>query len=146
MTPKPTVLVVTPDPNMRNLLQEVLQADSWEVEAADGIADAWEQVIGARSAFNLVVIDLLLPEVDIEVTVHQMRQKVGEGLDILFVSPCGGDGLAHRAQRLGGRHLLGPLNLDDLRFQAKAALRTSAIDPIRLDVTLPSRGSIAGRA
>jgi len=78
MIPKPTALVVVSESGTRDVVQRGLRGDGWEVEAAEDLTRAWDRVVGARTAFDLVVFDLALPEVDTDVAVHQIRRTIGE--------------------------------------------------------------------
>jgi len=56
------ILVVDDDPGFRNLLETILVGEGYGVESADSVGQALRA--GARRKYDLVVVDLKLPDGD----------------------------------------------------------------------------------
>jgi DNA-binding NtrC family response regulator len=68
-------LVVDDDPVVLASCQRILEAEGWAVTAVGGVADALAAMAGR--AFNLVVLDLKMPERDgFAMMAHLKQQKV----------------------------------------------------------------------
>ena len=66
-------LVVEDDPALRELLRRTLEKDGWQVDEAGNGRNAIESL--ARSAPQVVILDLLMPEVDGFAVIERMRQE-----------------------------------------------------------------------
>ncbi|MCK5118318.1 MAG: response regulator [Candidatus Latescibacteria bacterium] len=60
----PRVLVVDDEEDIRYILHEILYAEGYEVVSARNGAEGIERVEAERSKFDLILIDLIMPEID----------------------------------------------------------------------------------
>ncbi|RKY69082.1 MAG: hypothetical protein DRP97_05660 [Candidatus Latescibacterota bacterium] len=60
----PRVLVVDDEEDIRYILREMLYAEGYEVVSARNGAEGIERVKAERSKFDLILIDLMMPEID----------------------------------------------------------------------------------
>lgn len=106
-----SILVVDDDLQVRQLIQELLDGEGFEVEtAADGREALAKATIRRPS---LLVLDLTLPIVSGPELAVQLRSLCGQPLPILVIS---GDGqAASKARQLGAfAYLSKPFDIDDL--------------------------------
>jgi CheY-like chemotaxis protein len=73
---KPTVLIVDDDPQIRNMLVEVLSLEGYPTETANDGSQALELL--PRSGPRVVLLDLLMPIVDGEGVVKALEQQPSE--------------------------------------------------------------------
>ena len=81
------ILVVDDDPNIREVLSILLESENYEVEEASNGSIAVEKVLGAleeSSAFDLVVLDIMMPEMDGVEVCRKIREK--STVPILFLT------------------------------------------------------------
>lgn len=126
------VLVVDDSPDIRNLVTAFLTSSEHEVRtAADGAA-ALAHV--DQETPDLMVLDILMPEVDGFEVLQKLRQRKLGDMKILILTAKTAEGDIVRGYRLGADHYLtkpftaDELNsaLDDVLSTSKAALRARA--------------------
>jgi CheY-like chemotaxis protein len=80
----PRILVVDDDPDVADLVAEILRPAGFDVETVHGGRAALEEL--AAAPYDLVICDLVMPEVD-GVAVYRAIQQQGESRPlILFLS------------------------------------------------------------
>lgn len=80
----PRILVVDDEPDVRELVEMLLDAPGREIDGADGGRAAMERLAGRR--YDLVVCDLRMPEVD-GVQIHRaIQQQPAPRPALLFMS------------------------------------------------------------
>ena len=106
-------LIVEDDPQIRNLLTQVLELDGYEVvEAANGV-EGWERM--TQIPADLVVTDLLMPRMDGLDLARRLRESYGDQLKIVIVSSLNGvdDGIT--SQNGANAFVSKPVNVNELR-------------------------------
>lgn len=81
-TSMPRILVIEDDMLIRRLLAELLRREGYEVVASNSIAEGTAEI--ARSAFDLVLLDLLLPDGDGLAACKRIRER--HRMPIIIVS------------------------------------------------------------
>lgn len=106
------VLVVEDDPDIRQLLVEILGDEGYAVSLAEDGVQAIEQVAAARPA--LLVLDLMLPRLNgDEVLVELGRRGLRAGMPVLVLTAAGP--VEERAAGIGADAFLAkPFTIDDL--------------------------------
>ena len=115
------ILVVDDDPEVRQLIYDVLDSEGFEVEkAADG-REALEKATRRRPA--LVVLDLTLPRLSGPAFAAQLSSLSGRPVPILVIS---GEGRAgSKARELGAfAYLHKPFDIEDLLECVARGLQT----------------------
>ena len=115
----PSILVVDDDPQVRQFIRDVLEAEGLDVETAgDG-----RQALGlaAKTSPALVVLDVTLPILGGSAVAQGLRAALGDGLPILLITADGN--AAEKAQRVGAyAHLRKPFAMDDLLAAVRQGL------------------------
>ncbi|MGH9343878.1 MAG: sigma-54-dependent transcriptional regulator [Terriglobia bacterium] len=104
MTNPGNVLVVDDEPSMLRYLQTLLEVDSYQVTTAHSGVEALRQLRNGHSP-DLVLLDLLMPELDGLETLEQMRQ-IQPGLKVVMLSCVADTRKVAQAIRLGAQDYL----------------------------------------
>ncbi|HEV2499705.1 MAG TPA: sigma-54 dependent transcriptional regulator, partial [Terriglobia bacterium] len=104
MTHPGNVLVVDDEPSMLRYLQTLLEVDSYHVTTAHSGVEALQQLRNGHSP-DLVLLDLLMPELDGLETLEQMRQ-IQPGLKVVMLSCVTDTRKVAQAIRLGAQDYL----------------------------------------
>lgn len=125
MTHSPSVLVVDDEPGMLRYLQTVLEADSYQVETARSGTEALARV--ERDPLpNVVLLDLLMPEVDGLRTLELLRQARPD-LKVVMLSCVSDPRKVVQAIRLGAAdYLTKPFQKADLDAVLKHSMESGA--------------------
>ncbi len=99
-----SILVVDDEPSMLRYLQTVLEADSYQVETASSGSHALERV-RHDPVPDLVLLDLLMPEIDGIQTLEQLHQ-LRPGLKVIMLSCVSDSRKVVQAVRLGAQDYL----------------------------------------
>jgi two-component system, NtrC family, response regulator AtoC len=96
--PPPKILVVDDDPDVRRVFATVLRT-SYEVDEAAGGRAALEKL--AATTYQLLLLDLHMPEVDGYAVLHALGERVARNHDIpvIVVTADGTDEARTRARR-----------------------------------------------
>jgi DNA-binding NtrC family response regulator len=94
-----TVLVVDDDPTQRRLIQAVLEREGFAVLHAEG-GDQAIQRLGAGSAIDVVLLDLVMPGMSGQDTLIEMRAR-GFNQPVIVVTATGGIDTVVRAMQAG---------------------------------------------
>jgi CheY-like chemotaxis protein len=84
-----SVLVIDDDAMLRSFIVELLKRRGYAVVEAENGLDAFS-VIGNRS-FDLIITDIVMPDMEGLATIRQLRAKLGAGPRIVAISGEGGD-------------------------------------------------------
>ena len=84
MADKEKILVVDDEPSIRKVLQTLLEVDGYKVETAASGKEALERV-GAGERPDLVILDVLMPEIDGIETLRQLMQ-IDRTLSVIMLS------------------------------------------------------------
>ncbi|MEX2557404.1 MAG: response regulator transcription factor [Actinomycetota bacterium] len=115
------VLVVDDDRRLRDMLRRVLEAEGFTVDTAEDGGHALAAI--SQRAFDLVVLDVLMPGVDGLGVARRLRQR-GDPTPILMLTAR--DGVADRVAGLDAGaddYLVKPFALDELMARVRALLR-----------------------
>ena len=145
------VLVVDDDRRLRDMLRRALEAEGFSVDTAEDGGRALAAI--SQRAFDLVVLDVLMPGVDGLGVARRLRQR-GDPTPILMLTAR--DGVADRVAGLdvgADDYLVKPFALDELMARVRALLRRATgeagellrfsdveIDPRTREVTRAGRG------
>ncbi|MCX6620890.1 MAG: sigma-54 dependent transcriptional regulator, partial [Acidobacteria bacterium] len=115
------ILVVDDDPGFRSLLETILKAEGYEVQAAASIAEAGRA--GTQKQFHLVLTDLKLPDGDGLMVLRRWREA-GLSTPFIVITGFGTVPSAVEAMKLGAVDYIGkPLSSpDELRILVRKAL------------------------
>lgn len=124
MNPGPTptrVLVVDDEPAIRRFLRASLGTQGFDIMEAQDAAGALAQM--ARSAIDLLVLDLGLPDMDGLDVIRKLRDE-GSAVPIIVLSSRSDEGAKVRALDLGADdYVTKPFGVDELLARVRAALR-----------------------
>jgi two-component system, OmpR family, response regulator MprA len=115
------VLVVDDDRRLRDMLRRALEAEGFAVDTAEDGGHALAAI--SQRAFDLVVLDVLMPGVDGLGVARRLRQR-GDPTPILMLTAR--DGVADRVAGLdvgADDYLVKPFALDELMARVRALLR-----------------------
>jgi len=108
------ILLIEDEQQVRELLREILEQNGHEIIACKNGADGIRQY--KESSFDLVIMDVLLPDKDGFETLNELKQHHDQ-VNVLAISGGCGPGtvnVLHIAQRLGARQTLAkPFDLTD---------------------------------
>ena len=99
------VLVVDDEPLIRWSITETLSALGLDVEQADDAASALRHIISGRDGFDVILLDLRLPDMrDLSLmgTVRQLQPEAS----VILMTAFGTDEVVERAIALGGQTVL----------------------------------------
>ena len=115
------ILIVDDDPGFRNLLETILVGEGYGVENAGSVGEALRA--GARRKFDLVVVDMKLPDGDGLAVLRWWVENMPE-TPIIMITAFGTVASAVEAMKLGAVDYLGkPLSSpDELRLLVRKAL------------------------
>jgi two-component system OmpR family response regulator len=118
-----SLLVVDDEPTMRELLSESLRFAGFEVTAAATGAEALAAVAAARP--DLIVLDIMLPDMDGLEVVRRLRQRIGPGqVPVLFLTAR--DATQDKIEGLsagGDDYVTKPFSVAELIARIRAVLR-----------------------
>ena len=112
--PQRTVLIVDDEDVIRDLLADVVSDRGYRVLTAASGKDAIAIVKAEKKAVNLVVLDMLMPDLDGRQTYEQMKQIVPD-LHVLVATGFGREDVARGLMELGIRGVVSkPFHIEDL--------------------------------
>jgi DNA-binding response OmpR family regulator len=107
----PSILVVDDDPQLRQFIRDVLEAEGLEVETAADGRQALDLATSRPPA--LVVLDITLPNLGSSVVADRLRAALGDRLPILVITADGN--AAQKAEQVRAyAHLRKPFAMDEL--------------------------------
>lgn len=109
----PHVLLVEDVADVRNMLREVLELESFRVSTACDGREALDQIDASRP--DVALVDIGLPGIDGYQVARQIRQNYGQTVFLIALTGYGQEEDIRRAQAAGfDRHLTKPVNCDSL--------------------------------
>ena len=99
-------LVVEDDPDSRDLASLILRAEGHEVHLAPTVAEALRLGVAEASGFDLVIVDLGLPDQDGVDLIRQIRANPGIHPTVLVCSAYAGEHHRTQARAAGCDHFL----------------------------------------
>ncbi|OGR76260.1 MAG: hypothetical protein A2X40_11805, partial [Elusimicrobia bacterium GWC2_65_9] len=132
--PARRVLIVDDTPDNRTLVRQTLATEGFELAEADGGAKALESI--SRNRPDLVLLDLMMPEVDGFAVVRRLRGEMGMAdLPILIITAMGEAESQALALELGADdYLTKPFSPQVLRARVKALFRRCEFKEDRKDL------------
>lgn len=123
------ILVVDDDPHLRDVLVYTLQREGHAVTAAgDGRAALDALLRPAARPFDLVVLDILMPEVDGLEVCRRLRASPGGGVPVVFLSSRDEEIDKVLGLELGGDdYVTKPFSPRELAARVKAVLRRAEL-------------------
>jgi two-component system OmpR family response regulator len=123
---RPKLLVVEDDPNIVELLSASLRFAGFEVSAVTNGAAAVSAARASRP--DLVVLDVMLPDLDGFEVIRRMREG-GVRTPVVFLTARDATDDKIRGLTLGGDdYVTKPFSLEELTARIRAVLRRSALD------------------
>jgi two-component system cell cycle sensor histidine kinase/response regulator CckA len=123
------VLVVEDDPAVRELIQRSLQREGHAVAAVGTAADALRAFDGARPPFDVVVVDVVLPDRSGPVLARALRRR-HPAVGIIYAS---GYGDHPDADREPGIFLAKPFSTQELQVAVLRAIAPAPVTPQEAD-------------
>ena len=121
------ILVVEDDPSIRLGLEDTLRAKGYDVEVIAKGAPAPEMVATGR--FDLVILDVMLPDLDGFEVARRLRQTEGAGTRVPIIFLTAKDATQDKVEglRLGSDdYVTKPFSIEELIERVKAVLRRSS--------------------
>lgn len=117
------MLIVDDNTDNRTVVRQTLSTEGFDLAEADGGAEALESI--SRNKPDLVLLDLMMPEVDGFAVVRRLRGEMGMAdLPILIITAMGEAQSQALALELGADdYLTKPFNPRVLRARVKALFR-----------------------
>ena len=122
MIDSPDVLVVDDDPDLREIVREMLHLSGYEVRCAGNGQEAVEAV--AQKMPAVVLLDMLMPVMDGWQCARELRARYGRAVPIVVVTAA--EHARARADQIDGANdvLSKPFEMDDLlRLVARYAAK-----------------------
>ena len=134
MKDRPRILIVDDDPHIREVIRFLLEQSMFATEEAGDGVEALEKCKAFQP--NLVVLDILMPEMDGTEVCRRLRSESGPSVPIVFLSSKAEELDRVLGLELGGDdYVTKPFSPRELVARIKAVLRRS-----------PEQGSTADRA
>lgn len=123
----PYILVVDDEPDIRNLVQEILEDEGYEVAVAENGSEARDAQRRRRA--DLVLLDIWMPDVDgITLLKEWSKEEGGLSIPVIMMSGHGTVETAVEATRLGAYDFIEkPLSLAKLLLTIKHALEADKL-------------------
>lgn len=125
MEPSPAILVVDDDPDIRSLVQGVLERSGMQVRTAQSVVDA--EAIVAAGQIDLIVLDLMIPGEDGLSYCRRLRTSAPE-IAVIMLTAMAEDVDRIVGLEIGADDYLGkPFNPRELVARIKAVLRRRSV-------------------
>ncbi|MBA1147337.1 sigma-54-dependent Fis family transcriptional regulator [Ectothiorhodospiraceae bacterium WFHF3C12] len=117
----PYVLVVDDEPDIRTLVEEILEDEGYEVDVAENAAAA--RLARRRRRPDLILLDIWMPDVDGVTLLKEWTEEGGPACPVVMISGHGTVETAVEATRLGAYDFIEkPLSLAKLLLTVERAL------------------------
>jgi two-component system, OmpR family, copper resistance phosphate regulon response regulator CusR len=115
------ILVIEDESRILSFLSRALEAEGFEVDGADNGSDGLERAL--RGAYDLVILDLLLPRLDGLSVLRELHRRLPE-LPVVIVSARSDLPTKLRGFQLGANdYLPKPFSVDELLARVRVQLR-----------------------
>jgi two-component system copper resistance phosphate regulon response regulator CusR len=115
------ILVIEDESRILSFLSRALEAEGFEVDGADNGSDGLERAV--RGAYDLVILDLLLPRLDGLSVLRELHRRLPE-LPVVIVSARSDLPTKLRGFQLGANdYLPKPFSVDELLARVRVQLR-----------------------
>jgi DNA-binding NtrC family response regulator len=127
------ILVVDDEPDIRNLVQEILEDEGFSVNVAENAAKARQEVESFKP--DLILLDIWMPEVDGITLLKEWKENDHVAAPIVMMSGHGNVETAVEATRHGAYDFLEkPLSISKLLLTIKHAFETSSLQQENLQL------------
>jgi len=124
---KKRILIVDDEPNLAFLLAENLVdlGPNYEIEVCNSSADAL--VLNQKKPFDLVITDLMMPDINgLTLTKHLTQQK--PEIKLILMTAYGNEEIALKAQKLGiSGYITKPFALEEMLTAVQVALGSESM-------------------
>jgi DNA-binding NtrC family response regulator len=122
------ILIVDDDPIQRRLLEEAVRRFGHEAVTADGGEAGLAMLAGARGDFQLMILDLVMPDLD-GMAVLERLAKAGETIPVIVQTSRGSIDTVVGAMRAGAfDFIVKPVNHERLAVSIQNALKVTALE------------------
>ncbi|SEQ37755.1 DNA-binding transcriptional response regulator, NtrC family, contains REC, AAA-type ATPase, and a Fis-type DNA-binding domains [Ectothiorhodospira magna] len=123
---EPCILVVDDEPDIRTLVQEILEDEGYTVDVAATVMEAREQ--RRRRRFDLILLDIWMPDGDGISLLKEWSEAEGQPSPVVMMSGHGSVETAVEATRLGAYDFLEkPLSMAKLTLTVERALEADRL-------------------
>ncbi|MEK6558657.1 MAG: response regulator [Planctomycetota bacterium] len=117
---KPVILVVDDEPDMCEMLSELLSDEGYKLETATNGKDAVKKVLGG--SVDIVLLDIMMPGQDGIDTLRQIKD-IRPKLPVVMITGFGTLSTARNAMKLGAYdYITKPFNIDCIKEIIKQGL------------------------
>ena len=124
---KKRILIVDDEPNLAFLLAENLVdlGPDYEIEVCNSSADAL--ALNKARPFDLVITDLMMPDINgLALTKYLIQQQ--PEIKLILITAYGNEDIAMKAQKLGiSRYITKPFEMEDMLEAVQSALNTTPV-------------------
>jgi DNA-binding NtrC family response regulator len=134
---KKRILIVDDEPNLAFLLAENLVdlGPDYEIEVCNSSADALS--LNKEKPFDLVITDLMMPDINGLALTKYLFQQQPE-IKLILITAYGNEDIAMKAQNLGvSSYITKPFEMEDMLEAVQSALETTSVrqaDPVLTEV------------
>jgi DNA-binding NtrC family response regulator len=124
---KKRILIVDDEPNLAFLLAENLVdlGPDYEIEICNSSADAL--ALNKEKPFDLVITDLMMPEINGLTLSKYLTQQKPE-IKLILITAYGNEEIAIRAKNLGiSSYITKPFDMEDMLMAVQAAFDTNLV-------------------
>jgi DNA-binding NtrC family response regulator len=114
------ILVVDDEPRVCQFLRTVLEAEGWQVTVAEGGRRALEEL--AHGSFDLVITDLVMPEVDGMQVLEAARTEDPDAMVIVITGYSTVESAVEAMKKGAFDYIPKPFKVDHIRLQCRKAL------------------------
>jgi DNA-binding NtrC family response regulator len=130
---KKRILIVDDEPNLAFLLAENLVdlGPDYEIEVCNSSADAL--VLNKEKPFDLVITDLMMPEINgLTLSKYLIQQK--PEIKLILVTAYGNEEIAIRAKNLGiSSYITKPFDMEDMLMAVQAVFDTDFVSQTHVE-------------
>lgn len=119
MSASATVLIVEDDEDLRTLLEHTFSRNGYEVITATDGAEALEHLEGADTQPDLIILDLLMPEIDGLAFLRERRSRNGKIPTIVLTGVDDEETLAEAYELGANDYVTKPFSPKELVTRAK---------------------------
>ncbi len=130
---KKRILIVDDEPNLAFLLAENLidLGPDYEIEVCNSSADAL--ALNKEKPFDLVITDLMMPEINGLTLSKYLIQQWSE-IKLILITAYANEEIAIRAKNLGiSSHITKPFDMEDMLIAVQTALDTNFVGQVHTD-------------
>lgn len=142
--PRPLVLVVDDDPQVRALLRDRLMRDGYEIRTADNAGEALQMT--AREIPGVILLDVMLPGANgLELCRHLKQDPRTADIPVILLTGRGSEEDVEAGSEAGAAdYIKKPFDLDEVRFRIRTQIRLQ--EAIRRQDSAQERLSLISRA